>query len=74
MESQDIKKFTVKTEDGTIVGDAKNLDIAKPFKHISQVQKSLEDLKIEFLDESGAVLYKARFDVANSAILKEDEE
>ena len=74
MDKSEIKKFKVLTEDGKTLGSEEPIDITKPFKHISEIQKSLPDLKLEFSDDTGNVLYKARFDVNNSQIVKEDEE
>ena len=74
MDKSEIKKFKILTDDGKALSSNDPIEITKPFKHISEIQKSLPDLKIEFSDDSGSVLYNARFDVANSQILKVTEE
>jgi hypothetical protein len=74
MDDSSILKYKVLTEDGRTLGGQDPVEIDKPFKHLRLVQQSLSELKLEFYDKDGGVLYKARFDVANSAILKEDEE
>jgi hypothetical protein len=62
------------SQDGKALSGDEAIEIDKPFKHLSLVQQSLADLKIEFYDGSGSILFNARFDPANSAVLKEDEE
>ena len=74
MDSRDIKKYKVFTEDGKSIGDMGEMNIDKAFKHINAIRSSLGELKLEFYDESGKTLYKARFDTVNSRILKEDED
>ena len=74
MDKSEIKKFKILTDDGKALSSNDPIEITKPFKHISEIQGSLPDLKIEFSDDAGTVLYNARFDVANSQILKEAEE
>ena len=74
MDSRDIKKYKVLTEDGMTIGGMGEIDIDKAFKHINAIRSSLGELKLEFYDENGKVLYKARLDTANSRILKEDED
>ena len=74
MDSRDIKKYKVFTEDGKSIGNMGEMNIDKAFKHINAIRSSLGELKLEFYDESGKTLYKARFDTVNSRILKEDED
>ena len=73
MDSSDIKKYKVLTEDGIVIGTSEETSIEKAFKHINAIRSSLGELKLEFYGESGEILYKARFDTVNSLILKEDE-
>ena len=73
MDDPDIKKYKVLTEDGMVIGTSGETEIDKVFKHIKAISSSLGELKLEFYDESGEMLYKARFDTVNSLILKEDE-
>jgi hypothetical protein len=74
MDDSEIMTYKVKTEDGKVMGKDEAIEIGKSFKHLMLVQQSLSDLKLEFYDKDGGVLYNARFDVANSAVLKEGEE
>ena len=74
MEKDEIKTFKVLTEDGKVLGGDKEVDITAPLKYISIIRQSLADLSIEFYDNSGTLAYKARFDEANGAVLKEDED
>ncbi len=74
MDMSDIKKFKVFTQDGKVMGSDEPIGIDKPFRHLQLVQQSLPELKLEFYDDSGSLLYKARLDIANSAVLKEVEE
>ena len=74
MDDSDIRSYKILTQDGRIMGSSDPIEIDKPFKHLMLVQQSLSDLKVEFYDKDAGVLYKARFDVANSAVLKEDIE
>ena len=74
MTDSNIKSFKVLTEDGKALGGDNNIDIDKPLKYIELLNSSLDQLSIEFYDASGGVLYKARFDTANGAVLKKDED
>ncbi|MBQ7614651.1 MAG: TolC family protein [Butyrivibrio sp.] len=74
MDKSDIKSFKVLTDDGKALGSDTPIDIGKSFKHLSEIGQSLGELKLEFYDGNGDVLYKGRFDVANGLVLKEDEE
>ena len=74
MTDSNIKSFKVLTEDGKALGGDKNIEIDKPLKYIELLNGSLDQLSIEFYDASGGVLYKARFDTANGAVLKKDED
>ncbi len=73
-EASDVKTYKVMSQDGKALSGDEAIEIDKPFKHLSLIQQSLADLKIEFYDGSGSILFNARFDPANSAVLKEDEE
>lgn len=73
-EASDVKKFKVLSQDGIALGSDEAIEISKPFKHLSLVKQSLSDLKIELYDDSDNILFKARFDTANGAVLKEDEQ
>ncbi|WP_034443092.1 TolC family protein [Butyrivibrio sp. AE2032] len=72
-DKEDIKSFKVLTQEGKALGGDKVIEIDKSLKYISIVKQSLDDLKIEFYDSGESVLYKARFDTANGAVLKEDD-
>ncbi len=72
-DKEDIKSFKVLTQEGKALGGDKAIEIDKSLKYISIVKQSLDDLKIEFYDSGESVLYKARFDTANGAVLKEDD-
>ena len=74
MTDSNIKSFKVLTEDGKALGGDKNIEIDKPLKYIELLNGSLDQLSIEFYDASGGVLYTARFDTANGAVLKKDED
>lgn len=74
MDNADIKKYKVFSPEGKELGYKEAIDIDKTFKHISAIQQSIEELKLEFYDESEGLLYKGRFDVTNGQILKEVDE
>ncbi len=74
MDDSDIKTYCVKTKDGEIVGKSEPTEIGKPFKHLSAVGSSLEDLRVEFYGEDGSLKVKGRFDTVNSRIIKVEEE
>ena len=74
MDIADIKKFKVLTDDGKVLGKNEPIEIDKSFVHLSEIQTSLPELKLEFYDDSDGLLYKARFDTANSQVLKDIEE
>ncbi len=73
-EKDRIKSFKVLTEDGKALGGDAVTDITKPLKYITLLKQSLDELKIEFYDDAGAVVFKARFDAVNGVVLKEEDE
>ncbi len=68
-----IAKYKVMNEEGKGLGGEEPLDINKPLTYVELLAQSLTDLKIEFYDESGAVVEKARFDDSNGLVLREEE-
>ena len=74
MTDDNIKSFKVLTEDGKALGGDKSIEIDKPLKYIELLSSSLDQLSIEFYDGAGGLLYEARFDTANGAVLKKDED
>ena len=73
-EKDRIKTFKVLTEDGKALGGDTATDITKPLKYITLLKQSLDDLKIEFYDDAGSVVFKARFDAVNGVVLKDEDE
>ena len=74
VDDSDIKSFKVLTEDGKPLGGDTVTDISKPLKYISVIQQSLSELTVEFYDESESLLYKARLNEANAAVIKKEDE
>lgn len=71
---ENVKKFKILTEDGQALGSDELQDIEKPFKYISLIQQSLDELRIELYDESGGLVQAGRFDDLNGLIYKFDTE
>ncbi|MBP3825722.1 MAG: hypothetical protein ILA11_08310, partial [Butyrivibrio sp.] len=74
MDDAKIKSFKILLEDGKALGGDEKVSIDKNFRYIELLNSSLEDLTVEFYDEGGGLLYKARFDTANGSMIKKDEE
>lgn len=74
MDDAKIKSFKILLEDGKALGGDEKVNIDKNFRYIELLNSSLEDLTVEFYDEGGGLLYKARFDTANGSMIKKDEE
>ncbi len=71
-DNKDVKFFKIMTDDGKVLGIDEQIPIEKTLKYIAILQESLEDLKVEFYDESGEVLEKGRFDPDNGIIRREE--
>lgn len=67
---ENVKKFKILNEEGKAVGGEDPQDISKPFKYISVLKQSMDDLKIELYDESGGLLQTGRFYDLNGLIKK----
>ena len=65
--------FKIKTQDGKTLGKDEVTPIDKSLVYIELLRTSVDDLKIEFYDEAGELWETARFDSANSAVIREDE-
>ena len=74
MDDSNIKSFKILTDDGKALGSDTAIEITKSLTYISVINDSLSELTIEFYDEAESLLYTARFDTANAAVLKKEEE
>ena len=74
MDDANIKSFKILTDDGKALGSDTAIEITKSLTYISVINDSLSELTIEFYDEAESLLYTARFDTANAAVLKKEEE
>ncbi len=72
-EGVEAASFKVKTQDGKTLGKDETIPIDKSLIYIELLRTSVDDLKIEFYDEAGELWETARFDSANSAVIREDE-
>ena len=68
------KSFKVLSDEGKALGKDEPIDIDKPLVYVELLSGSLDDLTVEIYDESGEVVETARFDQANSAVLRKEEE
>ncbi len=73
-EASDVTSFKVKTEDGKVLGKDEATDIEKSLKYVEILTQSLDELIIEFYDESESLVETARFDTANGAVIRKEEE
>ncbi len=73
-EASDVTSFKVKTEDGKVLGKDEATDIENSLKYVELLTQSLDELIIEFYDESESLVETARFDTANGAVIRKEEE
>ena len=73
-ESEGVKYYRVLSSDGTAMGDGKTLPITSSFTHLGLVGSDLDQLKIEFYDDSQSLKYTGHLDTANGKIRKNDAE
>jgi len=72
-EGKEASSFKIKTKDGKTLGKDETTPIDKSLVYIELLRTSLEELEIEFYDDAGELWKKARFDPANSAVIREEE-
>ncbi len=72
-EAATVTKYKVKNEEGKTLGKDEFTDIDKPLKYVELLNQSLDDLTVEFYDDSEALVETARFDSANSAVLRKED-
>jgi hypothetical protein len=73
-ELPEVTSFKVLNDEGKALGKDEPIEIDKPLIYVELLRKSLDDLTVEFYDEAGDLVETARFDQANSAVIREDEE
>ncbi len=73
-ELPEVTSFKVLNDEGKALGKDEPIEIDKPLVYVELLRKSLDDLTVEFYDEAGDLVETARFDQANSAVIREDEE
>ena len=72
-EAATVTKFKVKNEAGKTLGKDEFTEIDKPLKYVELLNQSLDDLTVEFYDESDALVETARLDSVNGAVLRKEE-
>lgn len=73
-ELPEVTSFKVLNDEGKALGKDEPIEIDKPLIYVELISKSLDNLTIEFYDEAGDLVETARFDQANSAVIREEEE
>ncbi len=73
-ELPEVKSYKVLNDEGKALGNDEPIEIEKPLIYVELINKSLDNLTIEFYDEAGDLVETARFDQANSAVIREEEE
>ncbi|MCR5626468.1 MAG: TolC family protein [Lachnospiraceae bacterium] len=70
LDDEKVKKYQFTDENGNKVGASAPLEIEKPLRHLGLVETDLGTLTVEFFDEGGTSLYKARLDTQNVKVKK----
>ena len=74
LESEGIKYYRILTESGKTLGKSEKSSIDEEFKHLGLVASDLDQLTVEFYDESGSLLYTAFMSVGNGKLRKRESE
>ncbi len=73
-ELPEVSGFKVKSEEGKVLGKDEITEIDKPLRYVELITQSLDELTVEFYDDTQALVETARFDTANGAVIRKEEE
>ncbi len=74
VESENIAFYRLLSEDGTPLASKDMVKIDQKFTYLGLLSTDMDKLKIEFYDNSQALLYKGYFDTTNKKLKKDTEE
>ena len=66
--------FKVLNEEGKVLGKDEITAIDDKLKYVELLTESLDELTVEFYDDAGGLVETARFDTANGAVIRKEEE